>query len=214
MIPANVKLSKSELTFVSDPYLILTKNRIIEKVNILFGLLADEFRTALHDCHDPLFAAALRHTPKIYNGENYQGLPYVMLDYPRYFTREDACAIRSFFWWGNFFSITLHLSGKYAAHYAQQLAYGLLQPQHIGQWHYCIHAGQWQHHFEPDHYACIAPGVEKETLISTWESHGFIKIAKKLPMKDWELAFDFFKTEYTSLMELLGLNRENMDKQQ
>jgi hypothetical protein len=51
--------------------------------------------------------------PKISKGENYKGLPWVMLDYPRVFGREDVCAIRTMFWWGHAFSVTLHLKGEY-----------------------------------------------------------------------------------------------------
>src|ERR1700743_3182070 len=51
--------------------------------------------------------------PKISRGENYRGLPWVMLDYPRVFGREDVLAIRTMFWWGHGFSVTLHLKGKY-----------------------------------------------------------------------------------------------------
>ena len=56
-------------------------------------------------------------SPKISRGENYNGLPYVMLDYPRCFGKEDVFAMRTMFWWGNFFSITWHLKGKYSKEY-------------------------------------------------------------------------------------------------
>src|SRR5438874_13559943 len=57
----------------------------------------------------------IQSSPKISRGEKYRGLPYVMLDYPRFFSKEDILAIRTFFWWGNFFSITLHVKGKFLA---------------------------------------------------------------------------------------------------
>jgi hypothetical protein len=50
---------------------------------------------------------------KISRGENYQLLPYIILDYPSYFSRNNIFAVRTMFWWGNFFSITLHLSGDH-----------------------------------------------------------------------------------------------------
>ena len=56
--------------------------------------------------------AIVQSTPKIAKGENYLQLPYVLLDYPRCFDKENIFAIRTMFWWGNFFSITLHLSGS------------------------------------------------------------------------------------------------------
>ena len=64
---------------------------------------------------------SLNSSPKISKGENYKGLPWLVLDYPRYFNKEDIFAIRTLFWWGNFFSITLHISGKYKMRYEKKI---------------------------------------------------------------------------------------------
>ncbi|HEX3934359.1 MAG TPA: hypothetical protein VHW43_06740, partial [Puia sp.] len=55
--------------------------------------------------------------PKVSRGENYRGLPWVMLDYPRVFGRADVLAIRTFFLWGHGFNVTLHLKGAYQSLY-------------------------------------------------------------------------------------------------
>src|SRR5437868_6529086 len=108
-------LSIYEMKLVTDPEVLLTKNRIIQKVYELFGGLAEDYK-------DVLKAAGLftsnEVVAKISRGENYKGLPYVMLDYPRQFAKVEVFAIRSFFWWGNFFSITLQLGGQYQHKYA------------------------------------------------------------------------------------------------
>ena len=89
--------------------------------------------------------------PKISKGENYKGLPYLVLDYPRYFGKDDHFAIRSMFWWGNFFSITLHLSGIYKKMYENKIeaSFTLLKEESffIG-----ISDDQWEHHFETSNY--------------------------------------------------------------
>jgi len=97
-------LSTKELELVTNPNIILTKNAIIGKVYDLFGQLSEAYKTVL--TNKELLAIG----PKIARGENYQGLPWVMLDFPRKFTQSDTMAIRSFFWWGHFFSITLQLT--------------------------------------------------------------------------------------------------------
>lgn len=107
-----VHLSPSELQFVQNAALLLTKNTIIEKVYLLFGQLAEHIRASgIYPGNLPqdVFAAS----PKISRGENYKGLPYVMLDYPRCFGKENILAVRSFFWWGNYFTVTLHIKGMY-----------------------------------------------------------------------------------------------------
>src|SRR5437868_14845354 len=117
----NVELSKNELELVTNADVILTKNSIIEKVYALFGLLSEEYKIILlqHSHHLP--AEIFNKAPKIYKGEQYQSLPYVMMDYPRCFYKDDVFAIRSFFWWGNYFSITLQLSGQYLKMFADNI---------------------------------------------------------------------------------------------
>src|SRR3569623_367034 len=98
---ANVKLSKTELLLVTNAEVILTKNNIILKVYEMFGLLAERQQYYALQKKDALPKEALSVSPKIYKGEQYRGLPYVMLDYPLYYKGKDVFAVRSLFWWGN-----------------------------------------------------------------------------------------------------------------
>src|SRR5438309_4807722 len=107
-------LTAYEMQLVTDAQILITKNTIIRKVYELFGKLSEEYREEVN-CK---IAGQNLISPKISRGENYLGLPYVILDYPRQFAKDDVFAIRSFFWWGNFFSITLHLSGSYLKQYS------------------------------------------------------------------------------------------------
>jgi len=113
MNKANVKLSQKELKVMRNADFLLTKNEIMHKVQQMFGMLCKDYSLLLQANKQLLPEEVLQTTPKIYKGEQYRGLPYTMLDYPRYFSKENIFAIRNFFWWGNFFSITLHLSGEY-----------------------------------------------------------------------------------------------------
>ena len=104
---AKVQFTADEMRLVSDPAWILTKNSIIRKVVEVFGELSGEWRGMLVWDGDP----------KISRGEQYKGLPWVMLDYPRVFGKEDVLAVRTMFWWGHYFSVTLHLKGSYLRSY-------------------------------------------------------------------------------------------------
>src|SRR4051812_10400669 len=118
MYATNVGLSKNELEMVTSSEFILTKNRIVEKVYRLFGLLSEDYKNILQEYATALPAEVFASSPKIYKGENYLNLPYLMMDYPRVFLKDDTFAIRCFFWWGNYFSITLQLSGKFLRHFS------------------------------------------------------------------------------------------------
>ncbi len=114
---AKIQLSPEELILVQDAGILLTKNIIIEKVYTLFGELAAERSLRLKEQPPFLSQEILLSSPKISRGEKYKELPYVMLDYPRVFGKEDIFAVRTFFWWGKYFSVTLHLKGKYQQQY-------------------------------------------------------------------------------------------------
>ncbi len=198
LMPAtNVELSKKELELVVNSEFILTKNRIIQKVYDLFGLLSEDFRKTLNNFSNSLPAEAHLSSPKIYKGENYLYLPYVMMDYPRFFNKNDAFAIRCFFWWGNYFSITLQLSGKFFKQYKTVLSQFIKDKQHEA-YFICVSASQWEHHFEESNYKPFkaissAAILEKE----------FLKIAARLPLNNWNDAEIFFKKQYREFIEML-----------
>lgn len=191
---SKVSLSAFEQQLVNDGSWILTKNRIIEKVYLLFGNLSEHYKRV--PLLQQLPAETLLASPKIAKGENYEGLPYVMLDYPRCFGKEDVLAIRTFFWWGNFFSITLQLKGKYLEQYA-----GVIQ-QNIGKtaieelW---VNAGdeEWMHHFRNDNMMRIA---EHQQSISDKK---LLKLAVQCKLEEWDNVEMKLATSFQQLLELL-----------
>ncbi len=205
MAYANVKLSKSELILVCDEQFILTKNAVIEKVYFLFGALGTHFSSQKEELSKVLPKEVLIQSPKIYKGEQYKRLPYVMLDYPRCFTKDDAFTIRCFFWWGNFFSITLHLQGKYAQEYAVTVLNNM-QVAGKSDWSVCVNENKWEHHFGADNYL----PATKETIASVYsDSKPFLKIAKKIPLSEWDGAYDFFVESYSEILEIISaVNRQ------
>jgi len=62
-----------------------------------FGDTSEQFKLLVQQ--NPALAneAACAIAPKISKGENYEGLPWVILDFPRYFDKENVFAIRCFF---------------------------------------------------------------------------------------------------------------------
>ena len=194
----NVELSKNELELVVNSGFILTKNRIIEKVYIIYGLLSEVFKATLDEYAAALPAEVFLSSPKIYKGENYLNLPYVMMDYPRIFSKEDVFAIRSFFWWGNYFSITLQLSGRFLEAFHNNLEINL-KAKAMESFFICINDSPWQHHFEETNYMPLKEITSVEKILN----NKFLKIAVKLPLNEWNNTIAFFKKNYTTLIQLL-----------
>jgi hypothetical protein len=112
---SKLMFSDAELQMACNTEVILTKNRIIEKVFQAFGGLGRNLFEELA----PLRTALPEETgilPKISKGEQYRGLPWVMLDYPRCFHQKKGhLALRVMFWWGNYYLVQMHVSGNYLA---------------------------------------------------------------------------------------------------
>ena len=194
MDETKISLSEQEMQMVANAELILTKNRIIEKVYLLFGNLSEHYKK------EPLLqqlpAETLLTSPKIARGENYEGLPYVMLDYPRCFGKEDTFAIRTFFWWGNFFSITLQLKGKYLETYAAAIEKNIVAAQANELW---INTSdeEWQHHFRNDNMTHIN---EQQQTISDKK---LLKLAVKCKLEEWDNAETKLTNSFQLLLDLL-----------
>ena len=150
MDTAKIRLSPEEEELVATADWILTKNRVIQKINQLLSNVQTSQQQLLQTC-TTLEKEVLTSSPKISKGENYKGLPWLVLDYPRSFNKEDVFAIRTLFWWGNFFSVTLHLSGKYKVQYEKKII-DSFESLKAADFSVCINEDQWQHHFEASNY--------------------------------------------------------------
>lgn len=190
-----VSLSGFELQLVTDANIILTKNNIIKKVVELFGQLNAAYQK------DPLLiklpAEVLIQPAKISKGENYMGLPYVMLDYPKCFSKDDVFAVRTFFWWGNFFSITLHLKGVYKEQYQQKIFKAISQNQLNGSW-INSNSAEWEHHLS-DSYRTINSSMHIKSI----QENTVLKLVSKIELEKWELAEEFLQVQFKKYLELL-----------
>lgn len=177
-----IQLSAPEMNLMCDAGIILTKNAILQKIK----LLLEEVQQEMQLFKNPMLPAGDLFTipPKISKGEYYLGLPYLILDYPRIFTGTDIFAIRTMFWWGHFFSSTLHLAGSYKQQAATNLAAAY---PYFKKAHYInVHANPWHHHFEEDNYVPIAGLQHEEFKKLLQQPH--IKIAAKWPLTQWHHA--------------------------
>jgi hypothetical protein len=196
-----ITLSAKELELACNTDWILTKQIIIQKVYDLFGGLSSIMQQLVLLEENNLPQEAKTFSPKISKGENYGGLPYVMLDYPRCFEKEKTLAIRTMFWWGNFFSIHLQLSGKCKEAALPALQNNFLSLQQNGYW-ICVYTDPWQHHFNNDNYVLINECTEEE-FSSIINREPFVKIGKKIPLQQWNDAPLFIKQSFTEMLLML-----------
>jgi hypothetical protein len=99
-----IKLTNHQLKLVSDPTYPLTKIEVMERLTTLLHACAAQLReNKLTVGNTQLFECEY----KISKGENYKGLPYLVLDYPKINSKKFPILLRTMFWWGKYFSLNI-----------------------------------------------------------------------------------------------------------
>ena len=195
-----IQLSSAEAELMKNADIILTKNTVLQKIRGLLEdvqLLQSAYVLELDiQTTDPFFIS-----PKISKGENYEGLPYIILDYPRMTLNKNFFLARTMFWWGHYFSSTLHLSGNYKNQFKEKIktSYPLLQ-----QFFIAVNTDQWVHHFEESNYKQIGL-LSREDFHHHCDDFEHIKIAAKCPLDKWQEASGELFANWKLLLKLCGL---------
>lgn len=197
-----IHLSTLERELMQNKEWILTKRSVIQKVYELFGDMHIVYKeVCIHSqFYIPGFAESS--SAKISKGENYEGLPYVIMDYPASFSRENIFAIRTMFWWGNFFSMSLHLSGKnfrLKNDFDRSLPYLEEKDFFI-----CINESQWQHSFDSSNYISmfLLDNKKKYEILEK----DFFKISKKIELSEWDNVPEFLEKTFKEIIEFVQLS--------
>jgi hypothetical protein len=85
MNDAKIQFSPAEMELMNNSALILTKNKVLLKVKTMLEGLQEELVHTVYQQPDFSSHPIFQESPKISKGENYLGLPYLVLDYPRMF---------------------------------------------------------------------------------------------------------------------------------
>ena len=222
MDPAKVQLSGEEIALAKNAELILTKNSIIRRVVEGFAALSEEYKVIWGDGL-PVAARSLGRdgiegredgrdgtearedlrggNAKISKGENYQGLPYVVLDYPRIFGKEDVLAIRTMFWWGHYFSVTLHLKGRYREAALPAVRAALPRLAEAG-FLLAVGEDEWRHELAADNYQRIGE-LGAAAIDEILTGHPFLKLSAHCALDNWNEAPEILLGLFRVLAEVL-----------
>jgi len=202
MDPAKIRLSAEEMALVNNAEWILTKNGILGKVNLLLTAVQQTQQDILKAFTDRLPPNFIQSSPKISRGENYLGLPYMVLDYPRFFAKEDIAVIRTMFWWGNFFSVTLHLAGSVKTGMEQRIITAFPELDRQG-FYVGVNSKQWEHHFDAGNY--LPAGKMNAAAFATQITGcNFIKLSKKISLEEWSEAESKLTGVFQQLLKIIA----------
>lgn len=192
MKAANLQFSAEEAALLGNSEWILTKNRVLEQLQAMLGRLSERMRESAGMALLPPEITCI--SPKISKGDRFRGLPWLVLDYPRFFTAADVFAIRSFFWWGHFFSSTLHLKGRYMQAYGEGIKEKLIK----GDWFFYTGADEWDHDLGSPDYRALHTVSVKEQLSKA----SFVKLGRSLPVANWSVSEEFLWEGFEILLRV------------
>ena len=197
---SKIHLSSAETELMQNAEIILTKNRVLEKMRSLLEEVQEKQIEFVRS--NRLNNEIFKTSSKISKGENYLGLPYLILDYPRFSFENNFFFIRTMFWWGNFFSCTLHLAGNSKEMYQDKIANSFLQLQDL---FISVSDDQWIHHLKESDYRKV-DSMTKGQFEESLKSLNHIKIAGKHSLTEWQDApSELFKSWklFLSVCELI-----------
>ena len=199
MQQTKIHLLPAEMVMVSSPDIILTKNAILQKVKGFFEEVQIRQLDIIKQYSSKFPAEVLKTSPKISRGENYKGLPWLVLDNPRHFQHNNIFAIRTMFWWGNFFSITLHLSGNNKMNILNKVSAHL---SILSANDFYVYAGQleWEHDINPEFYKKIST-LTDESREKIFSENNFLKLAIRFPIDSFEAIEDKLLRNYELLVK-------------
>lgn len=199
MEAAKIQFSTEELLLVQNSGLILTKNRIIEKLSQGLGGLVLQMQHEVRK-RKLIYEAFDQSGPKLSRGEKYRGLPYLMLDYPRMFDKEHILAIRTFFWWGYFCSITLHVKGKYQLQVSKRISNGLNRLKEKN-FHISLRGDEWDHDITGRAYQ---PLTVASASTEELQQSSFIKLSSKVEIGQWNVMEKELFEYFIELLKLIA----------
>lgn len=196
MSGVKIQLSPEEQEMAANTGIILTKNRVLASVMEIFGELSAAQVAMAESQRRRLPGEFFSATPKIARGENYLQMPWIMLDYPRHFDAAGTLAIRQFFWWGNFFSVNLQVSGPFKKRVLEGVADW---PEEL---RICVHPSPWEHHYGPDNFAPVS-GLGHSERLEIAGRTDFLKLSMAIPLTQWDAAPTFLLNGFSNYLKLL-----------
>ena len=191
-------LTTHELEVIENSAFLFTKAAALDKVNHLLRQTLEQLKAEVNSGAAKFWPGIESQKGKISRGESYRLLPYQVLDYPAFFDRTNICTLRTMLYWGNFFSVTLHLQGEYLERFRPKLLnnFNSLLNQDI---YIAVGESPWHYHYESDNYLLLQS--QHRALISKGQ---FVKLSKKIPLDNYHRLPDFTVDYFRFLLSVLS----------
>ncbi|MFT7269216.1 MAG: hypothetical protein ACI905_001434 [Roseivirga sp.] len=174
----SASLSPKELKVLMDSDFLLTKQGIDIKISALLIDYQKETENFFKEFQHQLPPALNYRAGKVSKGQNYNGLPYWVVDLPSFFNQKDFFTYRMVVWWGNFISFSVVVSGEMFERMSVNL--DNLDQTDL---YYAINQSPWRIEFSEDNLIRIEQ-KERSKIEAHQKTANFIKVSKRYELSD------------------------------
>ncbi len=194
--------SSEEIELLQNSEMFVLKRKIFEKLSQQAGCVIDSLKAANHKNGFKFPDYVNLTNGKISKGENYEQLPWMMIDFPFYFSKQKSFAFRTFIGWSKGVTCSLLLTGECLNHYEGVLRNNLqmLNNMNVG---FCEHPHPWVHNFDCNQQNFVEH-LDSARVAAHISHHDYIKLSCFLPMSEIEHLEMFAQRTYTILMSSLN----------
>lgn len=172
-------LSEREQKIINDSEFLKTKLAVFSKFSSLFENVREKQKEVVSNS-DYLFQPNIDVlNGKIFRGENYKSLPYLVLDHPKLYSKSDTFSFRTIFLWGNYFTSSIHIEG-HSLNSFRSIIMNNITSLLDNEIYICINKTPWEYYFENDNYRILT-----KDNIDHIKDAKFLKLGKKLTLEKY-----------------------------
>ena len=171
--------SDHEMQMINTVEVFLHKPAIMKKIELLLNDLNQTLISELATDSRTFPEGIDMIKGQVVRGENHKGFPFVSLDMPQFFTKQDMFTFRTLFWWGHCLVFSLILKGDKLGYYLDNL----IQHQHEPAWqqsHIAITPTPWEWSLSTENYIAL-PTADASHLEKQINEIQYIKLCRFYP---------------------------------
>lgn len=201
-------LDNKQLAYLKDQDFLKSKQVISEKITSELSGVEERLKEIIRGSDFDYPNGTFTKSGKISKGENYKGLPFFILDYPRLFLHEDMFNYRVMIWWGNEISCSLLLLGRSYEKYRKTLSNNKTA---LNDFFFCVNESPWEYHFERSNFVPISE-MDDSSFQNSLNQRAFIKFAIKYPLEKLDELKSLSCETYKKFLTLLSGDNIRKDR--
>ncbi|MES2559608.1 MAG: hypothetical protein V4590_07710 [Bacteroidota bacterium] len=196
MRKSTIKLTKHELDVASDTIYPQTKQSVMLKLQQLFTACGQKLNQNL--AYQELTASRQF---KITKGEQYKGMPYMVLDTPQIKGPQVNFVLRTMFWWGHYITCNLIIRTDNLSAHQEYKGIRKLRKTYL-----LNGSDLWEQDLDsPAFTKCSA--LSEDEIKSVVQSHTYLKLSRKIALRKYAELPKLVDAIYTEWLTSLSIKK-------